>query len=90
MARYTKVKNPHHFHILPLKLSCRVGLLNNININLEVRELMKIYQALQGRIDSRLLEDIERFLNSLAELYPYENFDINERITKRNVGVKND
>ena len=90
MARARSVKDPHLFHLVPLKLSCRMGLLNNYFINLEVRELMKIYRCLKGRIENNILEDIEKFLNSLAEGYGYTEFNIDERITTKNLGVKHD
>jgi hypothetical protein len=88
MARTKSAVNPHLFHLLPLKLKCKLGLLDTFEITWEVRELMAIYRAIHGRSNIKISEDIEMFLNSVAERYGYNEFDINEKVSNRNINVR--
>jgi len=85
------VINPHHFHLYPLKIVGRYGL-HSFDMHTDVRELMKIYRMLRQRGEKEFTQKIEKLLNSLANNYGYNEFNIDEKITmrKNNIGVRTD
>ena len=84
------VQLPHKFHIEQISLNARCGL-NTFNIKLEVRDLMLIHRVLcKRRCGTKISIKIEEFLNSYADIYGYNDFKIDDKISQNFIGVQND
>jgi len=84
------VQLPHKFHIEKVSLNARIGL-NTFHIKLEVRDLMLIYRVLcKRRCGTKISLKIEEFLNSYADIYGYNDFKIDDKISRKKIGVQDD
>jgi len=80
------MQQPNRFHIKQVSLIIKEGI-DVFEIKLEVREVMKIYRYMKKRGDSKVSDKVRKLLNSYANCCGYADFDINENITIKDIGL---
>lgn len=82
------IQKPNKFHIEEATLIIKHES-NTFEIQLEIRELMKICRTLEKRGQYKVSEKIKKFLNSYARCYGIKNFKHTDNISIAKIGGLN-
>jgi len=86
----TKLRNPNRYDIHPIKFTTRVGFQTWEMSGWEFRDLVRLYHVLKNQRHTKKCEDIKVYTELIAEKLGYDNFDIEENVSLKDLGLDKD
>jgi len=85
----TKLRTPKIYDLHEIKLTTRVGLRTLEMSGWEFRDFIRLYHILKQRNNLKRAEDLEVFLKQVAKMLNFEDFNIDQDVSLKNVGIDN-